>query len=58
MTYTPDGIFAVSKSAMDLLWFRDGLVVYPAEEFAKEFHRPEELRARIKKVTTTCFQAK
>jgi hypothetical protein len=53
VAYTPEGIYEASKSAMELIGFRDGLVVYPAEEFAAEFHRPEELQARLKQATSS-----
>ncbi|MDI6780581.1 MAG: pentapeptide repeat-containing protein [bacterium] len=53
VVYTPDGIFDASEAAMDLIWFADGLVVYPSSEFAQEFHRPEEIQARLRQAMSS-----
>ncbi|MFH1563945.1 MAG: pentapeptide repeat-containing protein [Nitrospirota bacterium] len=50
VSYTPENIFDAAESALEFIWFCDGLVVYPAEEFASEFHRPEELQSHLESV--------
>ncbi|MBF8276260.1 MAG: serine/threonine protein kinase [Candidatus Brocadiaceae bacterium] len=46
--YTPDNLYNTSGGPiMERIGFRDGLVVYPEEEFKAELFNPSEIAARI-----------
>jgi hypothetical protein len=44
LTYTPDKFFTGHDQALSKIQFVENLAIYPAREFAKEFHRPEKIK--------------
>jgi len=49
LTFTPDKYFTCHDQALSQFQFVENLAIYPAREFAKEFHKPEKIKEILAK---------